>query len=117
MEIVIEPQGIYGSECGQAAGQPFGQVRFTTANGRSFKACIGRSPHQPDVHLFQWWASGGPSGLDSDFWSDSVCLELPFEQAACVIAGMMLKAAEDHHREVFRQTLPLLEMTYRVILP
>lgn len=90
MDISIKLQGTYGPDAGYAAGQAFGQVTGS-ANGRGCTLCLGRSADLPDVYLFRWWASGGSDPLDIDCRSGSICLAMPFEQAAMVIAGLMLR--------------------------
>jgi hypothetical protein len=106
MNIDIEVQGHYPPGSGGASGKPFGRVGFTCHDGRRYEAIVAAASAPADCYTVDCFADGARN----PFLGDSVVLELPFEQVACVVAGLMLHVAAQTRKDIGHAP-PLLGMT------
>jgi hypothetical protein len=107
MKINIEVKGTYPPGNGAATGKPFGRVGFTCNDGRHYEAIINVASQPSSCYTVDCFLDGSPK----PFLGDSIVLELPFEQAACVVAGMMLHVAAETRKEIDYRAPALLGMT------
>ena len=101
MKITINKNGEYdqGEAC---KGKNYGSVVFVTAKGNSIEAMIGRSSFLNNCYIVE--AYDGSSYV----CSFSIILDVEFDQAASVIAGIVLAylANKTNVGNVFNLTMP-----------